>query len=475
MVDQTRPAPPAAPVSDSRSPFFTNGIGGIDRLDGATLGVKSPAPAVGSGLGVDRATGSPDAGAPSDTTIGRREGNAPSGGGGIGATPERSDGLSPWAMGSGPETLRDACGGTGGGPFGAVNGTGGGTGDRFSLTVCHSSGAPARVTRPKPLYAPALLRFCTPALVHLMSLRELLALGTASQVPTRHRNHNGYFLRWDDEGFLFDPGEGTQRQMAYGELAASSITRIFVTHFHGDHCLGLAGIVQRLSLDRVPHPVTVYYPASGEVFFQRLRHASIYHAAVDLRPRALDDARDALVCIDETETLRFWAHPLRHSVPTLGYRVEEKATRKMLPERLAAHGIAGPRIGELQRAGSLAAGDTVVTLDDVSVARPGSAFAFVMDTRACPGAVALARDADLLLMEATYTAEDQHLADAHDHASSADAARTALEAGAHRLAMAHFSQRYLSLEQHLAEARALFAETVALRDLDRVTIPRRRA
>src|ERR1041384_1926766 len=103
-----------------------------------------------------------------------------------------------------------------------------------------------------------------------MSHRRFYALGTASQVPTRHRNHNGYLLRWDDEGFLFDPGEGTQRQMAFAGAAASDITRICVTHFHGDHCLGVPGIVQRLNLDRVPHTVTAHYPASGTEFFARL-------------------------------------------------------------------------------------------------------------------------------------------------------------------------------------------------------------
>ena len=78
-----------------------------------------------------------------------------------------------------------------------------------------------------------------------MSLRELLVLGTASQVPTRHRNHNGYLLRWDGRGLLFDPGEGTQRQMIRNGVSATDITRILITHFHGDHCLGLPGIIQR--------------------------------------------------------------------------------------------------------------------------------------------------------------------------------------------------------------------------------------
>ena len=74
-----------------------------------------------------------------------------------------------------------------------------------------------------------------------MSVRELVVLGTASQVPTRYRNHNAYLLRWDGEGLLFDPGEGTQRQLIHAGVSSTDITKICITHFHGDHCLGLAG------------------------------------------------------------------------------------------------------------------------------------------------------------------------------------------------------------------------------------------
>ena len=301
-----------------------------------------------------------------------------------------------------------------------------------------------------------------------------MALGTSSQVPTRQRNHNGYFLRWDDEGFLFDPGEGTQRQMAFGELPASAIHRVFVTHFHGDHCLGLAGIIQRLSLDRVAHPVFVHYPASGQVYFDRLRHASIYHPAVELVPCPVEVPEAGLACIAETPAYKVFAHALDHGVPCVGYRLEERDGRRFVPERLAAMGVKGPLIKSLAEQGAVRVGEREVTVEEVSVHKPGSRVAFVMDTRACEGAVTLARDADLLVMEATYTAEDQGLADAHGHASSADAARTALAAGAHRLALTHFSQRYSDTRQHLSEAREIFPETVALRDLDRVAIPRRR-
>ncbi len=126
-----------------------------------------------------------------------------------------------------------------------------------------------------------------------MSVRELIILGTASQVPSRWRNHNGYLLRWDGEGLLFDPGEGTQRQLLLAGVPSSVITRICLTHFHGDHCLGLPGIVQRLSLDRVPHPVHAYFPASGREFFDRLRRASAFVDLADIREEPIE--RDAAV------------------------------------------------------------------------------------------------------------------------------------------------------------------------------------
>src|ERR1700688_1223054 len=105
--------------------------------------------------------------------------------------------------------------------------------------------------------------------VGVVSDRELVVLGTASQAPTRRRNHNGYFLRWDGEGLVFDPGEGTQRQMLFAGITASQITRICITHFHGDHCLGLPGVLQRISLDQVPHAVDVCYPAESQEVFGR--------------------------------------------------------------------------------------------------------------------------------------------------------------------------------------------------------------
>ena len=305
-----------------------------------------------------------------------------------------------------------------------------------------------------------------------MSSREVIILGTASQVPTRARNHHGAFLRWDELGILVDPGEGTQRQMTHVGLAASQITHIFVTHFHGDHCLGLSSVIQRISLDQVAHPVEIFYPASGQHFFERLRYASIYFDQAQIVPRPIARA-EGLVEVGRAGAARLLAAPLDHGVDCVGFRVEEDAGQRMLPDALERAGVRGPAIRELLTQGSIEVDGKTVTLDEVSVPRPGQVFSFVMDTRPCPGATALARGADLLVCESTYLATEAKEADAHRHMTAEQAATLAREAGARRLVLTHFSQRYPSLEAFGVEARAVFPDVVAARALETVPVPKR--
>lgn len=302
-----------------------------------------------------------------------------------------------------------------------------------------------------------------------MSVRELIVLGTSSQVPTRYRNHNGYLLRWDEEGLLFDPGEGTQRQMIYADVTASSITRILITHFHGDHCLGFAGITQRLSLDRVAHPIHVYFPASGAVYYDRLRKASIYHSFSTLVPHPIKDEG----VIHEDDKIVLEARRLDHAVECFGYRLKEKDRRTMLPERCEALGVRGRAIGELQKKGSVVVDGKTISVDDVSVPKPGQGVAFVMDTRPCPGAVELARGVDMLICESTYLSTESVEAHDHGHMTAADAARVAKEAGARRLVLTHFSQRYQSTDPFVVEAREIHADAVVAKDTKRYEIPKR--
>ncbi|WP_329117119.1 ribonuclease Z [Streptomyces sp. NBC_01465] len=301
-----------------------------------------------------------------------------------------------------------------------------------------------------------------------MSARELVVLGTASQVPTRHRNHNGYFLRWDSEGFLFDPGEGTQRQMLHAGVAAHDIDRLCVTHFHGDHSLGVAGVIQRINLDQVPHPVTAHYPASGRHFFERLRYSTAYRESVAIAEVPVDGDGAVLA---ETSSYRLEARRLSHPVESYGYRIVEPDGRRMLVEKLAEAGIKGPDVGVLQREGAV--GD--VTLEQVSEVRRGQRFAFVMDTRMCDGVLALAEGCDLLVIESTFLDADVRLAEDHGHLTAGQAAAVARDAGVRHLVLTHFSQRYSDPEEFEREARAAGYEgelTVA-RDLDRIPLPKR--
>ncbi|MFJ3641778.1 ribonuclease Z [Streptomyces sp. NPDC090108] len=300
-----------------------------------------------------------------------------------------------------------------------------------------------------------------------MSVRELVVLGTASQVPTRHRNHNGYLLRWDGEGILFDPGEGTQRQMLRAGVAAHDLNRICVTHFHGDHSLGLAGVIQRINLDQVPHEVTAHYPRSGQRFFDRLRYATAYRETVALTEAPVD--ADGTLAATPSYTLE--ARRLSHPVESYGYRLTEPDGRRMLPGRLAAHGIGGPDVGRLQREGRL--GD--VTLDEVSEVRRGQRFAFVMDTRLCDGVHALAEGCDLLVIESTFLDEDARLAADHGHLTAGQAAAVARDAGVRHLVLTHFSQRYSDPAEFERQARAagFEGELTVAHDLQRVPLPKR--
>ncbi len=305
-----------------------------------------------------------------------------------------------------------------------------------------------------------------------MSSRELVVLGTASQVPTSARNHNGYMLLWDDRGFLFDPGEGTQRQMTRAGVSAHRITRILITHFHGDHCLGLPGVLQRISLDGVPHPVTVHYPAASQRFYERLRWASIYHDKATIVPSPVEEA--GVQHVDAA--LRIIAHRLDHTAPTFGYRIEEHDTRAFRPDALEALGLRGASVGELKREGRVTIDDRTITVEEVSEPRRGQSMAFLLDTRMCDAAFTLAQGVDLLVCEATYTDSESREARNHGHLTAREAGEIAAQCGVETLVLTHFSRRYRDTATHEAEAAESFGgRIIAATDMLRVPMPARAA
>jgi ribonuclease Z len=292
-------------------------------------------------------------------------------------------------------------------------------------------------------------------------MREFVVLGTASQVPTRSRNHNGYFLLWDGQGLLFDPGEGSQRQMMFAGVSAHQINRICLTHVHGDHCFGLPGVLSRMVLDGVKHPVHLHFPASG---------GDAVRALVSLAPPGLDLQLHphAGSC---TVAPGLEIRPLNHRIETYGYRLVEPDGHTLLPERLEQAGISGPDVGRLQREGSLGS----VHIKDVSVPRRGQRFAFVMDTAPCAGAEDLAEGADLLVAESTFSDADVDLATQYRHLTAGQAGALAAAGRVRTLVLTHFSARYpdVGLLAEQARARAGGATVMIANDLDRVAFPKR--
>jgi ribonuclease Z len=288
---------------------------------------------------------------------------------------------------------------------------------------------------------------------------ELTILGSASQAPTRERGQGGYVVRWEDELVLFDPGEGCQRQILFAGVSAAHITRVCITHFHGDHCLGLPGFVQSRGLvtDR---PLALHYQRSEERFIDRLLGGTEIDFDLHLQREPLDPGQSIV-----TPRFELSADELEHPVPAVGYRLEGPGGMHADPVRAEALGLEGTQMGEILREGEIEHRGRTITLDEVADYRRGPILAFVMDTADCEGARRLAAGADVLICESTFLESEADLAAAHGHLTARGAASLAVDSGVGLLVLSHFSGRYGDTAPFEAEAREVFEMTVAARDL----------
>jgi ribonuclease Z len=302
--------------------------------------------------------------------------------------------------------------------------------------------------------------------------RELVVLGTASQAPTRERATNGYLLRWGRLGLLVDPGEGTQRQLLLAGERTAGVTHVLLTHEHGDHTLGLPGVVLRMALEQRRRPVVLVHPRAAAGQVDRLLGIGLRDVPVEVRRIALPDDEPSVVSLGGGVVLE--AVPLRHRVPTLGYAVREAGGRRMDPDRLAAAGVAGPDVGRLQRDGRIRVGGRAVVLEDVSDPLPDRAAAVAMDTAWCDGLLHVLRGCDLALVESTYLDGEEDLAERWLHLTAGQAGRAAAAAGVRRLVLTHYSQRHPDERVFAEQAGRHHPDVVGARDLDVIEVPPRR-
>ncbi len=292
-------------------------------------------------------------------------------------------------------------------------------------------------------------------------------LGTGSAIPTRGRHLSACALERAGRVLLFDCGEGTQFQLLRAGVKRSRIEAIFITHLHGDHFYGLPGVLTTAALLDRSAPLTIVGPAGIAEALQSLPGLKRDWLPFEVEYVELEEGFEHAVVYD-TDAFTVEARPIRHRVFCAGFRFETKPRPgRVDAERARALGLAGPDIGRLVRGESVTVGErTVQPSEIVGPARPGVAFAYCLDTMPCDGARRLAAHADLVLHEATFTEALAERAVETGHSTARQAAEIARDAGARRLLLTHFSARYDTAEAHEAEARAVFENTEAARELE---------
>ena len=297
---------------------------------------------------------------------------------------------------------------------------------------------------------------------------DLVFLGTSGSAPTASRAPTALLMRRGGDRLLFDCGEGTQRQLMRSTVGLPDLEEIFITHFHGDHYLGLPGMLKTFQLRQRSVPLTIYGPAGLEDLFASLRRVfgklSYALDLVEVRPG------DAL----ERDGYRLLAFQVDHGVSSVGWALDEDARPGRFDNETAdALGVPiGPERGALQRGESvtLPDGRVLAAHEVVGPARAGRRVVIPGDTAPVESVIAAAEHADVLVHEATFSEDERDRAADTLHSTARQAAEAAQAAGVRLLALTHVSPRFFGPEL-LAEASGVFANTVLPRDFDVIEVP----
>lgn len=295
---------------------------------------------------------------------------------------------------------------------------------------------------------------------------EITFLGTACMKPTKERNHAGILLDFGPEHILFDCGEGIQRQFVIAGLKLTKLTKIFISHWHGDHSLGLVGLLQTISSSEYAQKIMIYGPkGTKESILQLIK---IYRTT-NVPDYEVIELKNGVVV--ETDSYSIEALEMDHGIETFGFRFTEKDRRRISMEKLGKLGVKeGPLVGKIQQGREITVKGKKIHPDDVSTIIPGKVFAYLADTGNCANAEILAKDADLLVTEATFSKEMEGKASEYKHLTAEQAGLIANRANAKKLVVTHFSPRYKSLEELEQEIKDVFPEVIIAFDFMKVKL-----
>ena len=305
---------------------------------------------------------------------------------------------------------------------------------------------------------------------------ELQFLGTGAGQPSKKRNVSSIALKMLDEIneiWLFDVGEATQHQILRTNIRLRKVTKIFISHNHGDHIFGLPGLLATRSFQGDVGPITIYGPAGLEEFVRTALKVSRTKISYPIKFMVLEEGG----LIFQGNGFRVYAEKLAHRVPSFGYRVvEDNRPGELLMDKLAQYNVPnGPLLGKLKNGEKITL-DNGTILDGKDFLGPNKAgriVTIIYDTRATPTIAQLAQNADVLVHESTFAGNEANLAHSYYHSTAVEAAKIARDNGVKRLFLNHISARYLGAKAKKLEnqAQKIFPNTRLANDFDRIVIP----
>ncbi len=295
---------------------------------------------------------------------------------------------------------------------------------------------------------------------------KITFLGTGSMVPTPERNHTAILLSYKNENILVDCGEGTQKQLRLAKIAPTKITKILITHWHGDHVLGLPGLIQTLGAQEYSKVLDVYGPKGTKEFLTNMFKGFINEFRIKIR---INEINEGIFYRSKDYILE--ARRLNHSAICYGYSFIEADKRNVNVSYTKKFGLTRhPILKELQEGRSITWKGQKIRVEDATILKKGKKISFILDTGYTKSAVELAEGADLLICESTHLEELKEKTEEYKHLTTKQAAGIAKEANVKKLIITHFSQRYKDLKKLEKEAKDEFKETTAAKDLMEIVL-----
>jgi len=300
---------------------------------------------------------------------------------------------------------------------------------------------------------------------------DIIFLGTGSMYPTEKRSQACVFLRSGTENILFDCGEGTQRQMRIAGLSLMKVKRVFLTHWHGDHALGLGGVIQSLSASGRVDDLEIYGPEGTTDHVKHILNSFEFDLRYKIRTFDLKIKQGTVKRVYDTKEFAVEAMPVKHIIPCLAYSFIEKGHRKVNIEYTKKFGLVqDPILGKLQDNKSITYKGKKITPEKATFLTPDKKITYITDTSYFKGIEKIGKDANVLICESTFSEELKEKAGFYTHLTAKDAAEIAKKTGSKRLFLTHFSQRFVNTSSLLTEAKNIFEYVYAANDFDRIEV-----